>query len=436
MNKAILFVLLLCVIGATAQTPYPTLDSLASRIRQLQLKANNISYTADDGKTYKISFSDDNFGVLSHNRLAYSSVYKEADGKELLQILENVDLSTATSLEIKEAGKIVVISLRFPPGQLKPTLLENGAVVSSPDVGILDFFCKSDAAADRNSLYNLVAHLTNKMKEEKGLLAEGKADDLAKKWASVSRTTYPQTLASYAGFLNDNPNSLYSREAARILTLEKERKQLEDKRVREAKAMQQQIYDLARVGDQSFRNYNSYYRADTTAGRLLRLYKTSEIGQANSAQLVSFRSELQERYKWNQEFYSKADQIKAFDAQNQKIAALNADYGKKIKAAGSGIFLKACLLALGGIATGVGAYATIAKDEDFSPQYRKNLLMYGGGAFAIGFTWNLAQNSAMRRAGKRVNEASKEAQKMRESIGPVLDMRNQSLGGKLLINEN
>lgn len=433
--------MIFCALNTAAQIPYQTLDSLTMRIRKLQLAANDLNYNAGNGKSYKISFSEDNFGVLSYNRLGYNSVYKTMEGEEIIRIVEDADLSAVTSLEMKVAGEVAVITLKFPSGSFKSTVLENGIVANGTDVDQIELFTKannnSTTAAPQDMLFALIADLCNKMKEEKGYLSAGRSGQLAKKWASASATSYPTSLTAYSTFLKENSNTLYSLEANKRLQLANERKQKEDLRIREAATLREEVYTLAEKGDQSYRNYAYYFRADTTAAYLLRKYKPTEIGDENRSRLQNYRQELQERYKWNQEYYQKSAKIIAYDAMVQKTATLDAEYARKLEATVNGsLILKASLLALGGIAAGIGAYATIAKDDAFSPAFRNNLLMYGGGAFTICMTWTIIQGSSVKRAGNRAAIARKEAKEISQSIGPVLDKRNEKIGQKPLINTN
>ncbi|NEU09639.1 hypothetical protein GZH53_15030 [Flavihumibacter sp. R14] len=437
MKKLLPLFALFFSIQVNAQTSYTTIDSLIGRIKTLQAGAENLNYT-EDGKTVQLSFSPDNFGVLIHNRLAYKSVYKSEGEKEIQEIIENIDLSKATALEIIERGNLGTVRMTFPPGHLKPMIFINGELQNAPEVTTLDFFCKLDAnSSNPEALYGLLVDLTSNFKQETGRISSIKAQSVSSQWSALQKTVYPESLNSYAAFLKENPGSIYAAEATKKLEALKARKIKEDQRAAEAAALNDKVLSLARYGDQSYRNYKYYQQADSVLSSLMLNYKEAEIGNSRYAALKTYQPELKLRYNWNREYYQKKGMIDEYDRLVERTAMLNSDFMRKNNATVNGtMYVKATLLAIGGIATMVGGYAVIAKDDAFTPATRQGLLTYGGGGFGIGMLWTMIQSGGVKKAGRRASASQKEADNLKSSLGEVLNKRNQSLNGRSLINVN
>lgn len=435
MMRNLLFTfLVLTTFIVKAQTPYSTLDSLVSRIKSQQATAENLGYTSN-GETYKLSFAPESFGVLVYNRLAYHGVYKISGSKEIQEITENIDLTKAKSLSYSENNGTGVVTMSFPEGVLQTMVFENGNQQSSNQGSSLQFFCKGDP----KPLYSLLAELQTYLNQENTINSDPNLkapQNLAQEWANLQSRPYPEGLALAAKFLKDNPNSLYTEEAKKLFDTFMARKNFEERRAAEASAALDRIYALALKGDQSYRNYDSYKQAEDHASQLLAKYTAKEIG-TGFTKLQSFQKELHERIKWNREYYVQRDQILAYDAVVKEAAYLGDEFTRKNNATVNGsLYLKASLLALGGISTLIGAYATIAKDDSFDPETSKAFLMYGGAAFGVGMLWTVIQGKGVKKSMRRYTAAQKRVRDMKEAIGEVLNKRTETLNGRPLININ
>jgi hypothetical protein len=434
--KKCFLIFLLVSLRLQAQTPYQVLDSLSRKIRLLQAGAANRQFQ-EYGVTYTISYPDENFGVLSYNRLAYSAIFKTSAGQEVQEITEEIDLVKATDLEILREKDVVAVRVDFSESQLNTLVLNNG-LAQKKNTNSLYFFSAADNTSHETSaLYSSLIELISLMKEEKDAAQRKKSQQLAEQWQQLATVAYPQNLVAYEKLLRENPASLYRTEARKRIASLTVRRQKEEQRQREAKQARERVYQLASLGDQSYRSYHFYYQADSLASQVLRSYSAAELGAGKTDELRQFRQDLQTRYRWNKEYFQKRDQLLFYDNQAQQTEFLTQEYTHKLEATvNPTIYLKASLLTLGGLATLVGGYATLAKDNAFEPKLRQDLLLYGGSALGIGLTWTIIQGSSVKRAGRRANDSRRKTAELRASLGEIVEKRNQLLRGQPLINPN
>lgn len=206
------FLSLLINFLINAQTiPYEKLDSISSEISILQLKANDLPYKDAKGNEYEISFSDKNFEILFHNQLAYKSVYKKWDDKEILALTENIDLSKVTAITKHTSfTNVILVKLYFPTGYLKTELFENGILTNTITEEYLEFFTTNlsrEKLAD--SLYDLVVLF----KITKGLTTAEKIEEENEYYNSHSEEE----------FLDKYPLSLKAKQS-KLIIKEKEEK--------------------------------------------------------------------------------------------------------------------------------------------------------------------------------------------------------------------
>lgn len=273
MKRIITGILLTIIIfSSKAQTiPSEKLDSISSEISKLQLKANNLTYKDAKGNEYEISFSDKNFEVLFHNQLAFKSVYKKRDGKEILALTENIDLAKVTAITKHTSyTDVILVKLYFPTGYLKTQLFENGILTNTITEEYLEFFTTNLSREKlANSLYDLVVLF----KITKGLTTAEKIEEENEYYKSHSEE---ESLDKY-------PLSLKAKQS-KLIIKEKEVKQknkieLEEKERKEA----------AIKYEKAFISYNYFqYKTGLTMDETIKAYpelalkyvknKTSTLG--------------------------------------------------------------------------------------------------------------------------------------------------------------
>ena len=212
LKKIIVLFLTQVSLSLQAQTiQHEKLDSISTEISNLQLKANNLPYKDAKGNEYEISFSDNNFEILFYNQLAYKSVYKKWDGKEILALTENIDLSKVTAITKHTSfTDVILVKLYFPTGYLKTQLFENGTLTNTITEEYLEFFTTNKS---RDLLGEGLIDLVVLFKITKGLTTTEKMTE--------ERIDY--TALSKEDFLKKYPNSLNAKQLQLILK-EKEEK--------------------------------------------------------------------------------------------------------------------------------------------------------------------------------------------------------------------
>lgn len=225
MNRhlSILLALLVLSLSSAAQTSYHTLDSLAGIIRQNNNTVTGTLYS-DKEDAYELSFPKDNFGIMASNRLAYHSVYKKKDGKELLYLTENIDLSKAERIELVAPGKdriVWMVRLWFPKGYLKTQVLDNGEPAGIPAPDYLEFYKYFDSKKLDASTPRSTWPMWTTVKTIGTLCYQFKIDNdqIAAEMVNIITDRFNELLDNKAEdlelqerFLSNFPNSLYSSE--------------------------------------------------------------------------------------------------------------------------------------------------------------------------------------------------------------------------------
>jgi hypothetical protein len=236
-----------------AQTiPYEKLDSISDAISKLQTEANGRGFN-DVDKHYEISFPTENFRILFSDQLAYKTVYKKLDEKEILVFTENIDLSEATGI-IKQTSytNIIGIKLYFPKGYLKSQIFENGILTNTVTEDYLEFYTKIE---QREQLYKSILDACNILQIAKGSTTKEKIVEEDKDYSSLSNEN----------FTKKYPNSLKTMQA-KLFIKQKEEERLEKERLETLKQLKISnfidsicnVYKFkVRMKETEFRNFNS-----------------------------------------------------------------------------------------------------------------------------------------------------------------------------------
>lgn len=432
MKHLLYSLLLLCSSNSMAQTPYEKMDSLSAAIRNMQSAANGLTATGADG-FFELTFPEENFNFLISSRLAYHAVYQKTGNQDLLTLTEDIDLSMSVSAETEYISNTLgVVKLWFPEGYLQSKFYMDGRQINAkPDAFLPFYFKRMDSRNKEWDMLHLVVAICNRTKIDKHLLTEETTADMHKTFVWLTANHAYNNIAHFNRFLEQHPASLYAKEVQKAQKDLTETRNKEIQRAKETAEGIKYINKLYAFGKQSYKNYASFGRADSLAAHLLSYYAPADFSPGKYTELKNARPELQERYKWNKAYYMKREQILAYDALVLNANALSQKYQRKLDATVNGtLYLKATLLAGGGIATGVGTVLMITEGEG------ANLLKYGGAAFGIGLIWTIIQDWSVNKAGRRATEAHKKANELKQQIGPVIDKRNESIGGSPLINVN
>jgi TPR repeat protein len=171
MKKSItLSTLLLCSFISIAQTvPFEILEKFSKEINILQKNANGKIYT--DGKTYyEVTFPETSFDVSFHNQLATKVVYKKWEGKEIMAITDNIDLSKAQDIKVTAFGGLAgAMRIYFPNNTIKTQLYENGKLINTINETYVEIFYDKSSDNDKliciakiNELISIIKETQNK----------------------------------------------------------------------------------------------------------------------------------------------------------------------------------------------------------------------------------------------------------------------------------
>lgn len=200
---------------------YEKLDSLSTTITNYQLSANDKSYE-ENGNKVTVSFSESNFSILYNNGLATNSVYKNVNGKERMELVEDLDLSKVTSVKIIPLeGAFCKYHLEFPENSLTEQTYEDGNLISTNKVSSLDLY----SSHDKYGVFDKIIQMCELLKKN---TTENKIAETSKDW---SRAKSANSVESYQTFIAKYPNSLYGIEANDLLSSRKKAIQDENDRL-------------------------------------------------------------------------------------------------------------------------------------------------------------------------------------------------------------
>ena len=247
MNKIIIIITSLFVVSTlkAQNVPYEKLDSISKEISKLQLEANGLIYDQNNYH-YEISFPEENFRVTYYNKLASRAVYKKENGKELLYLTENIDLSKAIGLtsEINK-DNLIVDKIFFPIGFLKTQIFENGKLINTINENSLPFFYKKTKNFERQ--FYLLFDICSTISIEKGLFTKSKLNEQKADF----KLLHPDQFIKYY------PNSLLSMEAEEIIENNSNKELNEYNRVYSFMDRLCQLYKFKRgLTEKEFINYN------------------------------------------------------------------------------------------------------------------------------------------------------------------------------------
>ncbi len=267
MKKLIIIITILFAVAAlrAQSVPYEKLDSISNEISKLQLEANGLIYDQNNSH-YEISFPKENFRVTYYNKLASRAVYKKENGKELLYLTENIDLSNAIGLtsEINK-DNLIVDKIFFPIGFLKTQIFENGKLINTINENSLPFFYKKTKNFERQ--FYLLFDICSTISIEKGLFTKSKLNEQKADFKLLP----PDKFIKYY------PNSLLSMEAEEIIENKTNNELNEYNRVQSLMDSLCQLYKFKRgLTENEFISYN------TEASKIIRPSKRTQYNDGHT----------------------------------------------------------------------------------------------------------------------------------------------------------
>lgn len=213
--------MLLASAPALSQAPYQKLDSLTALINALQSEVDGQTYRSDEGEEFRLSFPEQGFSLLNHNRLATKAAYKAWSNREVLLLNENLDLTKATGIVVRTTKNGAnFVKLFFPEGYLKTKVIENGQLILTGDDRYLEFFCgfysKKDNVLLTDRMSATLFDLVTSLQVEKGMLTEAQVREQQADWGRLNA----------AGYLAKHPKSLKAMQATENM----ERQEAEERR--------------------------------------------------------------------------------------------------------------------------------------------------------------------------------------------------------------
>lgn len=192
--------------------PYESLDAYSKVISSYQMEANNLSFTYH-GTKWEFSFPESSFNLAFHNQLGTEALYKNMDGRDLLYLTENIDLSKVKGITWENLSEeLILIKLHLKSGDsVKTNIYENGKVINTHATAFVNFFCKDNQS--RSGFVSKLYDACLAFQKAKGLITAEEIAAQKKDWG-----TGP------AAFIKKHPNSIYNMEAEQIVqTREKEK---------------------------------------------------------------------------------------------------------------------------------------------------------------------------------------------------------------------
>lgn len=241
------------------------------------------------------------------------------------------------------------------------------------------------------------------------------------------------TVKSHEDFLKKYPLSIYTQTANDNIIKIKAR-------IREADLLYQEVYAKKKIADRSYVNFKHYFQADSIASILLSEYTEKEVGFKEYNNLKKDSFGFKERFKMNQEYFIKKDLIVMYDDEVKKLERLEADASNKFnkRFSNSRIIKQSLILTLGGLSVTMGFFGSLEMggEATFSDEVSQNMILYGGVALVSGITWLVADGHSIKKSQKMVKDQKHGLDRLKKTIGPVLDVRNDLLDGRPIIKVN
>ncbi len=217
--------LFVAVIANGQEVTFEKLDSVSNYISKKQFELNVKSYS-ENNKTTKISFSEENFTINYSDLLATASVYKMTNNIEMMELVENIDLSKVTAIKIISLNyDLQSYQLSFPNNSIELQVYEDGVLKEKRKVSEIYLYGNDS----RTNLFNEIVQICHILKKKKKVSgSEYNNPQMSKDWYGAKLAN---TVTVYDAFLNKYPNSLYNGEINVLLNLKKKQIQEEKDRL-------------------------------------------------------------------------------------------------------------------------------------------------------------------------------------------------------------
>lgn len=405
--------------GYTQNVKYEELDAFTREISKLQAGSEML----EDEKKNSLSFSAESFKIWFKDLKATNAVYKIKDGKETLEVTENIDLSKVKHVKTVRNKSIGILEIHFIADYaLKTDYYAEGKKIKSETVTVLKLYCNNNdleqPGPDLDLLIENVVGVSDQIKVHKGLLKKEPSMELQKKWRVLVKTPFPESINAYNAFFKEHPKSVYATEAQSRYAYFK---QLKDRQIEVDKLVSKQ-YTLVKenfeTGLLSYKNYHSFHIADSILSKIIVSYSLEELGGTRRNDFIAFRNELRERYHWNKSYFQNKDQVALYDSLNTiAIGISNKHYKADVNMAPWAVW---------GVGSGVSYVTFLIGIIGGNKKLWKGSLVVMGISYAILGINYLRIKSLERKKNKAVSEANK----AREPINELITMRDKALKGE------
>ncbi|MCC5936238.1 MAG: hypothetical protein JJU34_03045 [Lunatimonas sp.] len=198
---------------------------------------------------------------------------------------------------------------------------------------------------------------------------------------------------------------------------------------------EKQIRSFKKNGDQSYKNYQDYLKADSIASFILLEYTRSDIGAEKYTEIYQLSRELKERYRWNKEYHDKLNQIKEWERLEAVVQYRKRKYDRTVYrlTSDSKIMIQAGLLSLGALSAMIGGGLMFDEQASWSGT-EGSLVKFGLAGALIGGGWLYFDFKSVDKAESAYIEAKSNADAMKKQIGPLVDKMNESINERPIVN--
>lgn len=215
MKKLLIIILLLFGINSFGQeVPFETLEVFSKEMSKLQYEVNGKTY--NDGTTnYEISFPEANFTVAFNSQLATNSVYKKANGLELLYLSENFSLSRLSGFTTELIdNNIILYKLDFGKFTVTTKIYEEGKLINTTYNNNLILYAKynKNKTGLNSDFFKTIFELSTKKQIEMGLIKKEKLDIENKDLLNLEKED----------FVKKHPNSIRTKQLRIDIAKQKE----------------------------------------------------------------------------------------------------------------------------------------------------------------------------------------------------------------------
>ncbi len=418
-----------------AQENIERIEKIAKEVSDIQYTANNLSYQSEN-TSYTISFAKSSFIVYLNNLTASQSYYSQAASKDTLFLIEDIPLHRVSSIGLNVIGNLEVYILNFPSNLITVNQFYNGKPAGSNKQDFVYLFSHVNKFEDQFVKLGLLINLA---KEEKNVLAKGKANKIYSEVHNYLNTakTIEQRLETAKKMIAADVG-IYQNLFKDVASSFEQQLAHYSKTASEYRILKSRIDTELKTAATSYTKYNSYLIIDTMTTAFLKKYSRDDFRNNEYGTITNINIDASYRYKWNKEFAQKYDQVKAYDQLKVMLAEREAHRQRMIaKTYSGGALIRTFMLTFGGISTMMGTYGMLDKEESaFSKPTSKVMLTAGASTVVTSLLWSGIVKGRISNANKKYQRTQAEIKKRERELETLLDKRSEKKNGTPVIHEN